>query len=548
MREDDNSLNSLEDVFNYHQATKHNFNAYAKGPGWLDWANQPDPFRRYAGSRLIPLERDLPLGDLRYDEVFIAGKITPAPVNLQSISRLFYDCLAISAWKAMGEVRWSLRVNPSSGNLHPTEGYLLCGPIEGLNDRPMVCHYVPHEHGLEIRAEFEPGLWNALTTHLPDGIIYIGLTSIHWREEWKYGQRAYRYCQHDIGHATAAVSIAAAGLGWESKIMDDLGSDELALLLGTHRQHAAEQEEPDVLIAITPEKFTGEGIAFPSEHIKKFATLQWQGVANQLSLAHLDWGVADVAAVTRKPNGRIPGELYRIYQHDGNPDTRSDIRPVLLRKIIHQRRSAVAMDGATRISRNTFYHMLERLVAFRSPPLNVLPWKPHIYLALFVHRVNDLPPGLYLLVRDPGRKKSLQSALTQADEWQRPDGCPKHLELYCLIARNVQEASRQISCSQDIASKGCFSLAMIAEYQKPLAQYGAWFYPRLFWEAGIIGQMLYLEAEAAGIRSTGIGCFFDDAMHAVLGLKDTEYQDLYHFTVGGPVEDSRLTTLPPYGA
>jgi len=63
----------------------------------------------------------------------------------------------------------------------------------------------------------------------------------------------------------------------------------------------------------------------------------------------------------------------------------------------------------------------------------------------------------------------------------------------------------------------------------------------------MIGQVLYLEAEAAGVRATGIGCFFDDAMHELLGLKDRTLQSLYHFTTGGPVEDERLTTLPPYG-
>ena len=77
---------------------------------------------------------------------------------------------------------------------------------------------------------------------------------------------------------------------------------------------------------------------------------------------------------------------------------------------------------------------------------------------------------------------------------------------------------------------------------------GPWFYRRLFWEAGVIGQVLYLEAEAAGIRSTGIGYYFDalHPMHEVLGLRDRTYQDLYHFTIGGPVEDIRLTTLPSY--
>jgi len=89
---------------------------------------------------------------------------------------------------------------------------------------------------------------------------------------------------------------------------------------------------------------------------------------------------------------------------------------------------------------------------------------------------------------------------------------------------------------------------VIAEFEGPLRKYGAWFYPRLFWEAGAIGQVLYLEAEACGIRSTGIGCFFDDPMHRVLGLTGCRFQDLYHFTIGGPVEDKRLTTLPAYSS
>ena len=108
-------------------------------------------------------------------------------------------------------------------------------------------------------------------------------------------------------------------------------------------------------------------------------------------------------------------------------------------------------------------------------------------------------------------------------------------------------AARRISCGQDIAADGCFSLGMIAEFERPLAEHGAWMYPRLFWECGMIGQVLYLEAEAAGLRGTGIGCFFDDAMHALLGLNDTRYQSLYHFTAGGPEEDRRLSTLPAYG-
>ena len=71
-------------------------------------------------------------------------------------------------------------------------------------------------------------------------------------------------------------------------------------------------------------------------------------------------------------------------------------------------------------------------------------------------------------------------------------------------------------------------------------------YRRLFWESGLIGQVLYLEAEAAGARGTGIGCFYDDPVHELLGLSSHAFQSLYHFTIGMPLDDRRLTTAPGY--
>ena len=88
---------------------------------------------------------------------------------------------------------------------------------------------------------------------------------------------------------------------------------------------------------------------------------------------------------------------------------------------------------------------------------------------------------------------------------------------------------------------------MIADFEESLREHGESFYRHLFWESGFVGQILYLEAEAAGARSTGIGCFYDDPVHDVLGLAGHGFQSLYHFTVGVPVEDARLTTEAPYG-
>jgi nitroreductase len=163
-----------------------------------------------------------------------------------------------------------------------------------------------------------------------------------------------------------------------------------------------------------------------------------------------------------------------------------------------------------------------------------------------VHRVEGLAPGLYLLLRDPDAGAALRSAMAAGFAWEKPSSCPAGLALYRLLPGDVRAVARQLSCRQEIAADGCFSLGLVAEFEGVLQRYGPWFYRRLFWECGLIGQVLYLEAEAAGIRGTGIGCFFDDAVHELLGLRTEQYRSLYHFTIGHPVEDARLTTLPAY--
>src|SRR2546422_1274123 len=73
--------------------------------------------------------------------------------------------------------------------------------------------------------------------------------------------------------------------------------------------------------------------------------------------------------------------------------------------------------------------------------------------------------------------------------------------------------------------------------------YGASFYRNLFWEAGLVGQVLYLEAEEAGIRSAGIGCDFDDPVHGGVGISSLDLQSFYQFKVGGPLEGRSPTSL-----
>ncbi len=534
----------------YHERTKHHFNRYAAGPRELDWVNQPDPFRRFEGAaltRLPVLGAEEEPRSPSYEALYARGAVASAPVSLRSLSRLFEYALALTAWKQAGDTRWALRANPSSGNLHPTEGYVLIGGIAELGATPGLFHYAPREHGLERRAECSSDLYSRLLRGFPPQAFLLGLSSVYWREAWKYGERAFRYCQHDVGHAIAAVRIAAATLGWSALVLDGAADASIDALLGLDRAadfEGAERENAELVMALLP----GGGAtgALPlflePEAVRELAGGRWHGRANRLSLEEpVPWDAIDqAAAASRKPVDEQ--RTFDIFTKT-NSNTDSDAGPSA-GQIIHQRRSLLACDARTSIPAQRFYRMLSRVMPRTG---DALPWEPMIHFGLFVHRVEGIDPGLYCLARDPLKVEKLRQAMRGEFVWEAPPGCPAELPLYLLERGDARPVATQVSCHQAIAGEGAFSLGMIAEYQETLVARGPWFYRRLFWEAGAIGQVLYLEAEAAGVRSTGIGCFFDEPVHQTFGFKGLEFQSLYHFTVGGYLDDPRLTTLPPYG-
>ena len=212
--------------------------------------------------------------------------------------------------------------------------------------------------------------------------------------------------------------------------------------------------------------------------------------------------------------------------------------------LARQRRSAVDFDGTTSIPSSTFFAMLECLLPRTgTPPWNAMPAPPQVHPAFMVHRVVGLEPGLYILVRDASALASLKAAMRPEWLWQKAG--PEHVPLFLLLPHDLRGAARFICCHQDIAADSCFALGMLAHFAGAEREPSR--YRDLFWECGMLGHVLYLEAGAAGIRGTGIGCFFDDEMHSLLGISGREWQSLYHFTAGGHVDDARLSTLPPYG-
>ena len=171
-----------EVVVAYHERTKHHFHRYAASLGYMDWATQPDPFRRYAGADLVRLPLPKSGRPLPYWQLYASVTVPPEPLSLQSVSLFFRYALSLTAWKQVGATRWPLRANPSSGNLHPTEGYALLPALEQLgvvgvvSDTAAVYHYAPREHALERRAVFDANRWAELVAPFPAGSFLVGLS------------------------------------------------------------------------------------------------------------------------------------------------------------------------------------------------------------------------------------------------------------------------------------------------------------------------------------------------------------------------------------
>ena len=521
-----NNSEAVRMVMAYHERSKHHLNRYAAGPEALDWDAQPNPFREFTGSP----RRILPLLTEETAVTFAAlSAATPQPFTLQAVAQFLELALGLAAWKEYGPDRWALRCNPSSGNLHPTEAYLLAFGVADLKDG--LYHYLSRDHLLEQR-------WVPDAEQHGSG-VYVGLTSIAWREAWKYGERALRYCQLDIGHALGALRYAAGTLGWHLRLRGDVDDTRLRSLLGLDRSTDfvhAEGEDAELLLEILPADTIFSASVTP-------VTLQgeWRGQANRLDPHPLyQWSViAETTTASRMPvcdPGPVPPDPWPTRKISGQTAASA---------LIRRRRSAQRFDPKTLMATDDFFTLLDALLPRSALPWDVWPFPPRIHPILFAHRVEGLNSGLYALPRTGEGEQILRMALHPDFSWETVAGAPAHLPLRRLYSGDVRSIARTLSCHQAIAADCCFAVAFLAEYADSLKG-GAWHYRLLYQEAGLLGQILYLEAESLGLNGTGIGCFFDDAVQEILGIKDNSLQSLYHFTVGHALTDTRISTLPPY--
>lgn len=465
----------------YHELTKHTPDSLRQSRRPLDWRNMPDPFRHYEGAPLVDLPADPPAPAIPALDLLLGGRgSTIETAAIPFLSQLLFHSAAISACKVApvtGE-RYFLRVNPSSGNLHPTEFHLFLG--DGLY------HYRPSSHMLERRGAGR------------DGPIMFLLTSIAWREAWKYQDRAYRYCLLDIGHAWQAVALAARAMGCASFAIGDFADDQIA-----EQCRLSADEWPMLMWELRGEPVPGLIDGEPGA-----------GVPNPLSAETIVYpSIEDIHTAT-KLNRRM-GASEPARSGSGEimlPAPASSERA--FGETARSRRSALDFLGS---DHSITLAQLSAMLRAALQPLDAdFASTPFIQLYLYVHRVSGLAPGVYRY-------------------W------PEAAELEPIKPGDQRFAAAGLSLGQDLAGNACVAFSMIADIDRAVRAFGDRGYRYAHFEAGAIGQRLYLAAEALGLGATGIGAFFDDAVHGYLDLAPEDGQVVYHFAIGYPVPDPRLT-------
>jgi len=490
----------------YHESTKHSVESLRLSPHVLDWANMPDPFRHYEGVPVLDLAADPPAPETPALEVLNgASGSTAAGDGSTFLSQLLFYSAAVSASKRVPSTgdRYALRVNPSSGNLHPTECHFLA---RGMRDWPDgLYHYRPSAHMAEQRAlgDLEMKLTGSSVP-----IVFI-LTSIAWREAWKYRDRAYRYCLHDIGHAWQALTLAAHAVGCDSFAVGHFPDDEVAEFCRLN-----EDEWPMLIVELR-----GRSIPVDRNPLKgadTCATVWYGGRANQISRERTAYtrieGIHDATKLNRSCRGIATTEPVAAGSGEIKlPSPASSLRA--FGEVARMRRSALNFLGGMR---SMSLPQLSAILAVTSRPFSAdFAAARFIQLYVYVHRVQGLQPGVYRF-------------------W------PEHAELEPIRSGDQRVAAAGLSLGQELAGNACVAFSMIGDLERATRAHGDRGYRYVHFEAGAIGHRLYLSAEMLGFGATGIGAFYDDEVHRYLNLTPDKGQVVYHFAIGHPVPDPRL--------
>lgn len=471
----------------YHAATKHSVERIRADPHFLDWGNQPRPFKIYTSLDPIPLPRAFEPGSVAALSALAAGvSVDRAAIPaLGDLARILYYCAGITKRRAYrgGEVYF--RAAPCTGALYEIELYVVCGELPALPAG--VYQFAPHDFALRrLRAGDWRGVLVAATaaqTSVVNAPVIIVCTGTYWRNAWKYRTRSYRHFGWDNGAILANLLAMCTALRLPATLVGGFVDAEVNGLLDidTRREVAfslvslgyvdqADEQAPRAVVPLELETqpLSRTEIAYPE--------LQAIHAASSLHSA----------MEVRHWRGRGPALARPVARREVNvlqPPMEASIPRDAIEQVIARRGSTRRFARAP-ITCAQLATMLDR--ATRGIPADFLePFGTQLNdLYLIVNAVQGLAPGAYYFRREE-----------------------QALEL--LQAGEFRDQAAHLGLQQDLPGDASVDVFFLADLPAILARFGNRGYRAVQLEAGIIGGKLYLSAYAQRLGATGL-TFFDD--------------------------------------
>jgi SagB-type dehydrogenase family enzyme len=488
----------LQAAWDYHNATKHSYESIRANRHYLDWDNQPIPFKIYSQLDPIPLPQALSSSEMTALEAISTAEVTRKEVvpSAQTLAEIFFLSAGITKRRSYPGGEILFRAAACTGALYHIDLYLVCGDLHGLEAG--VYHFSPHDFTLRrLRAgDYREALAQASGREpaILNAPAVVVCASTYWRNAWKYQSRAYRHCYWDSGTILANLAAAAAARHLPIRIVLGFVDDAVTQLLAldTRREGAlglvALGETSAMPPAPSPSSMplTLETAPLSKTEVDYPAIRAMHETSSLESEKEvLDWRSHAAITSSTGSDSPIPPASTRhitlrpLNDHESSDDTLEDVI---------RRRGSTRAFARESITFGQFSTMLDR--ATRGIPTDFLSLTGAALndAYIIVHAVEDIPPGAYVFHRH-------QSALELLKEG------------------DFRREAGYLGLGQEIPADCSANVYFLTDLQRVLERFGNRGYRAAQLEASIAGGKLYLAAYAQRLGASGL-TFFDDDVTA----------------------------------
>jgi len=476
----------------YHNGTKHSYQSIRANPHYLDFDNQPVPFKIYTELEPIALSAHLSssaMPSLSAISALAARRDRQASPTKQTLAEILFLCAGITRRRKYPGGEMLFRAAACTGALYHVDLYLVCDELQEIPAG--VYHFSPHDFALRpLRQGDCRGVLARASAAEPSVVeapAVLLCASTFWRNAWKYQARAYRHCYWDNGTVLANLLAAAAARALPAKVVLGFVDGAISELLGLDPK----REAPLSLVALgcsaaQPALSTTPlvPLVLPTEPLSKtevdYPAMRAMHEASSLESADevVQWRAASDSHSVEKGDRSADGGRRVFLQTPSDDDMPSaTIEEVIVRRGSTRRfaresitfgQLSMLLDRATRGIFADFLHAGDSLNQ----------------LYLIVHAVDDLAPGAYVYRRDLHALELLKEG-----DFRRQAG--------------------DLGLGQDIPADCSVNVYFLADLNRVLDRFGNRGYRAAQLEASIIGGKLYLAAYAQGLGASGL-TFFDD--------------------------------------